>query len=772
MFCCWETFENSFDLLEHIEAKHFSALRKFILTKKDFILKCIENADLPIVRVRKKPQMPQVVLFKEETDPEITMKENISMRINEFEPQIVAYQDIYQPIITNIFVSTEENESIHNESISPTHENFGLDETQINLEVEYQKPEDQNILHEEKFICNFCETEFYTKNELTNHFLSEHNLQNPMINKNLDENLDNDSFKCDICEKNFKDKSFLLSHIREVHCAKSRIVCTFCYKKFPSKSQANEHKKTHDTDPQIPCFECGKICKGQSHLKKHMKEHRRKPKSLPLKNDPNLSCKICQKTFAIPARLRIHEINVHGIGETSFVCLTCGKGFASNYDLKVHSKRHSEEKPFECSECKMSFKRINNLKSHIENHHTENTEVKCPLCSSLLKTKRSLRKHAVNVHKITMTELHRKAGIPYKGRDILHSIYVLSNKYIMWSKSISSVLWQTPSRRSNSLKNISLRLSNCDKQSAQRKISLEQFRSFSCGNQSLKMRFIQFQRKNDQSTRLGVISNDGSIVTDLSESYPTDMKSFIQSNVSLNDVQQKVNSGTKLQLSDVKLLAPINNPEKIICIGLNYKGHCEEQNKTPPTEPMFFTKFASCIVGPSDDIIAHKITDQIDWEVELAVVIGKEAKHVARESAMDYVFGYCVAQDISARDWQKVKNGGQFTIGKGMDTFCPLGPAIVHKCLVADPHNLTIKCSVDGVSKQSGSTSELIFRIDDMISRLSQSITLKPGDVLLTGTPAGVGMHRSPPEFLRVGNVVESEIQNLGKITNKVVADN
>lgn len=240
------------------------------------------------------------------------------------------------------------------------------------------------------------------------------------------------------------------------------------------------------------------------------------------------------------------------------------------------------------------------------------------------------------------------------------------------------------------------------------------------------------------------IIDDGSCVTDLSDHscYPSDMKSFIKAEVSLEDVQQKVNSCVKLPTSDVCLLAPILNPEKIICIGLNYKGHCEEQNKTPPTEPMFFTKFASCIVGPTDDIIAHKITNQIDWEVELAVVIGKEAKHVPREKAMDYVFGYTVAQDISARDWQKTKNGGQFTIGKGMDTFCPLGSAIVHKSLVPEPHNLAIKCSVNGVQKQCGSTSELIFRIDDIISRLSQSITLKPGDVLLTGTPGGVSVFR------------------------------
>lgn len=181
------------------------------------------------------------------------------------------------------------------------------------------------------------------------------------------------------------------------------------------------------------------------------------------------------------------------------------------------------------------------------------------------------------------------------------------------------------------------------------------------------------------------------------------------------------------------------------------------------------SQYASTIVGPTGDVIAHKISDQIDWEVELAVIIGKKASHVKKEDAFDYVFGYAVAQDISARDWQKLHNGGQFLIGKSMDSFCPLGPAVVHKSNL-DPRDLIIKCSVNGVQKQCGKTSELIFTIDDVIARVTQSITLLPGDVILTGTPGGVGMHRSPPEFLKVGDVIESEIEGIGKIINTVVA--
>lgn len=287
------------------------------------------------------------------------------------------------------------------------------------------------------------------------------------------------------------------------------------------------------------------------------------------------------------------------------------------------------------------------------------------------------------------------------------------------------------------------------------------------------MRFVQFLRKNEAKRRIGVCSDDGSTITDLTDTscFPADMIEFIKAEISLDDVMSKVCSGVKLPAEEVQLLSPVVNPEKIICIGLNYKGHCEEQNKVPPSEPMFFSKYSSTLTGPTGNVIAHSITDQIDWEVELAVIIGKQAKKVPKEKAFDYVFGYCVAQDISARDWQKVKNGGQFLIGKSMDTFCPLGPAIVHKSLIPDPHNLVIKCSVNNVEKQCGNTSELIFRIDDIIHRLSQCITLKPGDVILTGTPAGVGMHRKPAEFLKPGDVIESEIQNVGKLINKVVAD-
>lgn len=285
------------------------------------------------------------------------------------------------------------------------------------------------------------------------------------------------------------------------------------------------------------------------------------------------------------------------------------------------------------------------------------------------------------------------------------------------------------------------------------------------------MKFVQFKTGSGSNQRLGVLSEDGSKISDISEGFAGDLIQLIKSGTSLDAVKTKLSGAKQVAAGDATLLSPVTNPQKILCVGLNYRGHCEEQNKPIPKEPMFFSKYASTIVGPFDGVVAHKITDQIDWEVELAVVIGKEAKRVSKANALDYVFGYTVAQDISARDWQKTRNGGQFLIGKSMDTFCPLGPAVVHKSLIKDPHNLVIKCDVNGVEKQKGSTSELVFRIDDIIERVTQSITLLPGDVILTGTPAGVGMHRSPPEFLKPGDVIDSEIESIGKIQNKVLAD-
>ena len=183
---------------------------------------------------------------------------------------------------------------------------------------------------------------------------------------------------------------------------------------------------------------------------------------------------------------------------------------------------------------------------------------------------------------------------------------------------------------------------------------------------------------------------------------------------------------------------------------MNYKDHCEEQNKPTPDEPVVFNKFPSCIVGPYDDIPYPEITKALDWEVELAIVIGKKGFNIPIEKAAEHIFGFTVAHDVSARDWQLYRNGGQVLMGKSMDGFCPLGPAIVTTDEVEDPHNLQLTCKVNGEIKQDSNTKQLVFDTNQIVAWCSKFCTLLPGDVILTGTPPGVGFCRKPPQYLQV----------------------
>jgi len=295
-------------------------------------------------------------------------------------------------------------------------------------------------------------------------------------------------------------------------------------------------------------------------------------------------------------------------------------------------------------------------------------------------------------------------------------------------------------------------------------------RSFSCAG-GLAMRFVQYKDGNDRG--LGIQCDEQVIsLSGVDKTIPIDMVSFLQGNHSIEQVKNIVEEKKiVLQSNQVKFLPCITKPDKVICVGLNYKGHCDEQNRPYPVEPFFFSKFPSTIIGPNEAVKHSSKSKALDWEVELAVVIGKKCRDVNVEDAYEYVFGYTVAQDISARDWQKTRNNGQWLIAKSMDTFCPLGSVLVHKSEIPDPHQLQIKCSINGNLKQNGSTNELIHRVDKLVSFLSNLITLLPGDVILTGTPSGVGVFRDPKEFLKVGDLIESEISSIGKMTNPVVAD-
>jgi 2-keto-4-pentenoate hydratase/2-oxohepta-3-ene-1,7-dioic acid hydratase in catechol pathway len=223
--------------------------------------------------------------------------------------------------------------------------------------------------------------------------------------------------------------------------------------------------------------------------------------------------------------------------------------------------------------------------------------------------------------------------------------------------------------------------------------------------------------------------------------------------------------------NDVDLDSPIARPSKIICIGLNYADHAKETNLAIPKEPIIFFKSTSAIIGPFDDVVIPKNSKKSDWEVELAVVIGKKATYVNEAEAMNYVAGYCLHNDLSEREFQ-LERGGQWVKGKSCDTFAPLGPFFATKDEVNDIDNLRLWLKLNGQTMQDGTTANLIFRIPFIVSYLSQFMSLLPGDVISTGTPAGVGLGMNPQVYLKEGDVMELGIEGLGTSRQKVVAYN
>ena len=216
------------------------------------------------------------------------------------------------------------------------------------------------------------------------------------------------------------------------------------------------------------------------------------------------------------------------------------------------------------------------------------------------------------------------------------------------------------------------------------------------------------------------------------------------------------------------LLAPVPDPGKIVCLGLNYRDHAEESGMAIPEEPVLFSKFPSAVVGPGATIELPSVSTQVDYEADLVWVVGKAGRDIPRDRAMEHVGGYTVGHDVSARDWQLNKPGKQWMAGKTFDTFAPMGPALVTPDEVPDPANLGIRLRLNGETMQDSNTSQLIFRADEVISYLSQIFTLEPGDLIFTGTPPGVGMARKPPVWLKSGDVVEVEIDGLGVLKNPV----
>ena|SRR5438128_1356845 len=265
---------------------------------------------------------------------------------------------------------------------------------------------------------------------------------------------------------------------------------------------------------------------------------------------------------------------------------------------------------------------------------------------------------------------------------------------------------------------------------------------------------------------------------------------LIDADGSLRDLSRKVQDidGTALAPSGLKELAKLNTarlplvkgkprlgaciamPSKFVAIGLNYIDHAKETNSPIPEHPIVFFKSTTCIVGPNDNVIIPKDSTQVDWEVELGVVIGRIARYVAVKDALNYVAGYCVINDVSEREFQMKRSGSQWNKGKGCDTFGPIGPYLVTRDEIKDPQNLGMWLDVNGERRQTGNTKTMIFTVADLVADISRYMTLLPGDVITTGTPPGVGMGMKPPQYLKAGDVVSLGIEGLGEQKQKMIA--
>lgn len=285
------------------------------------------------------------------------------------------------------------------------------------------------------------------------------------------------------------------------------------------------------------------------------------------------------------------------------------------------------------------------------------------------------------------------------------------------------------------------------------------------------MKLASFQSESGIRTA-GLRGNDYVDLNATDPSLPTSMKSLLAADPSQSaKIAQAIQNGQPLDAAEMHLLAPVPDPEKIICIGLNYADHAAESGAEVPSQPVVFNKFPSAIAAHKQVIRLPRVSAKVDYEAELVVVMGRGGRDIAREDAMQHVFGYTCGHDVSARDWQLETPGRQWLLGKTFDTFAPMGPHLVTADEIDDPHKLGISLRLNGEKMQDSNTRQLIFPIDQLIAHISSVCTLKPGDVIFTGTPPGVGMARKPPTFLKHGDVVEVEIESIGTLHNRIEAD-
>jgi 2-keto-4-pentenoate hydratase/2-oxohepta-3-ene-1,7-dioic acid hydratase in catechol pathway len=277
------------------------------------------------------------------------------------------------------------------------------------------------------------------------------------------------------------------------------------------------------------------------------------------------------------------------------------------------------------------------------------------------------------------------------------------------------------------------------------------------------MRFVTFRGAGGPA-QAGVVRNHA--VTGLG----TDLLSIISGGEDgLRDARERATRGDPVPLDSVKLLAPLPRPPKLICVGLNYLDHARESKMEVPSVPTIFSKFSNAVIAPGENIVLPKNSTKPDYEAEFAFIIGKAGRHIPEERWREHVFGYTIVNDVSARDFQMATS--QWLMGKTFDTFAPMGPHIVTADEISDPHSLDIRMTINGEVLQDSNTRELIFKIPALIAYLSSVFTLEPGDVVSTGTPAGVGAGRKPPRWLQAGDECVVSVQGLGELRNPVVAE-
>lgn len=284
------------------------------------------------------------------------------------------------------------------------------------------------------------------------------------------------------------------------------------------------------------------------------------------------------------------------------------------------------------------------------------------------------------------------------------------------------------------------------------------------------MKLVTFIHNN--YSRFGAVVDDDVVVDGVGEmNLPGAMINFISAGEpALQAMRKRIASGNhRIPLSEVKLQAPIPRPGKYLAISLNYADHIAETGRDRPEFPSFFTKQSTCVIGHGDAIQRPKVSDKLDYEGELAFVIGKRCRHVPVDEAYKVVAGYTIANDVSVRDWQF--RSPTFTVGKSFDTCGPLGPWLVTGDEIVDPHNLNIKTWVDDELRQDSNTKYMLFNCYEMIAYLSQAMTLEPGDVISTGTPSGVGVKMEPRGYLKPGQTVTVEVEGIGRLSNPIIEE-